>query len=264
MRWRPFGTIIVGRSPLLREGLARILSAAAFRIVASVPSIDDLALDSILKQQSILLIIDANNHPREAVEQIAHFKNQHPTARIAVLCSDCKSSDIVAAFQSGASAYFVSVASCDALIKFLDLVMLGETILPPEILPFLLDHEDEQEDSGIGRDVAMHATELAEAGSKFAPRLSAQERSVLRCLLDGDANKVIARKIHIAEATVKVHIKTILRKIRVENRTQAALWAMSNLSLIGTEKGSAAEKVMSPLKVSTLSIRALAATQKID
>ena len=50
----------------------------------------------------------------------------------------------------------------------------------------------------------------------------------MHCLIEGDSNKSIARKIDIAEATVKVHVKAILRKIRVQNRTQAAIWAMNN------------------------------------
>jgi two-component system, NarL family, nitrate/nitrite response regulator NarL len=54
----------------------------------------------------------------------------------------------------------------------------------------------------------------------------------MRCLINGDSNKAIARKIDITEATVKVHIKAILRKIRVHNRTQAAIWAMNHRSFI--------------------------------
>src|SRR5918992_3895375 len=70
MRRRSFATIIVGPSPLLREGLARVLGAAAFRIAASAPSLDDLMLDATLLQQSILLIMDATDCPGAAVEQI--------------------------------------------------------------------------------------------------------------------------------------------------------------------------------------------------
>jgi Bacterial regulatory proteins, luxR family len=56
----------------------------------------------------------------------------------------------------------------------------------------------------------------------------------LRCLINGDPNKIIARKIHISEATVKVHVKAILRKVRVHNRTQSrkAIWAMNNRSFM--------------------------------
>ena len=52
----------------------------------------------------------------------------------------------------------------------------------------------------------------------------------MHCLMQGSPNKVIARKLDVAEATVKVHIKAILRKIRVANRTQAAMWAVNHLS----------------------------------
>ena len=62
--------------------------------------------------------------------------------------------------------------------------------------------------------------------------LSARQKAILRCLITGDFNKVIARKINIAEATVKVYIKAILRKVQVQNRTQAAIWAMQNDSII--------------------------------
>jgi two-component system nitrate/nitrite response regulator NarL len=64
------------------------------------------------------------------------------------------------------------------------------------------------------------------------PRLSAREKCILRCILEGGSNKAIARQIGIAEATVKVHVKAILRKIRVRNRTQAAIWALNNGSII--------------------------------
>ena len=62
----------------------------------------------------------------------------------------------------------------------------------------------------------------------MAPRLSARQIAILRCLVEGASNKIIARKLKIADATVKVHVKAILRKIRVQNRTQAAIWGMHN------------------------------------
>jgi two-component system nitrate/nitrite response regulator NarL len=65
----------------------------------------------------------------------------------------------------------------------------------------------------------------------LVPQLSTREKTILRFLIEGDSNKGIARKMDIAEATVKVHVKAILRKIRVQNRTQAAIWGMSNESI---------------------------------
>ena len=63
-------------------------------------------------------------------------------------------------------------------------------------------------------------------------RLSGREKIILQQVMQGSSNKQIARELNIAEATVKVHIKSVLRKIRVSNRTQAAMWAIKNLSQI--------------------------------
>jgi two-component system nitrate/nitrite response regulator NarL len=64
-------------------------------------------------------------------------------------------------------------------------------------------------------------------------KLSAREVQILNCLRQGAPNKAIARRLEVAEATVKVHIKAILRKIGVANRTQAAMWASKRLSQRG-------------------------------
>jgi DNA-binding CsgD family transcriptional regulator len=79
----------------------------------------------------------------------------------------------------------------------------------------------------VGADSGMNRW-VAPPGGTYASLLSARQRSILRCLVQGDSNKIIARKMAMAEATVKVHVKAILRKVRVHNRTQAAIWAMSN------------------------------------
>ena len=69
----------------------------------------------------------------------------------------------------------------------------------------------------------MANSEINEAG--VSQKFSTREIEILDCLTRGEANKFIARRFAIAEATVKVHVKAILRKIRAKNRTQAAIWA---------------------------------------
>jgi two-component system nitrate/nitrite response regulator NarL len=191
-----------------------------------------------------LLVIDAGDDFKAAIRQVELFKERHSAARIAVLADHNQPSDIVSAFQAGANAYFIKLAPCDSFIKSLELVMLGEMILPAAILSVILDRAaddvDDQEHEAVVRD-GRKTGELLEAESNDTPRLSARERCILTCLIEGYSNKVIARKIDIAEATVKVHVKAILRKIRVQNRTQAAIWAMSNGSCISpTDNGSSA------------------------
>jgi two-component system, NarL family, nitrate/nitrite response regulator NarL len=76
------------------------------------------------------------------------------------------------------------------------------------------------------------SAEKAPDGTFQTKGLSVRETVILRCLMEGDSNKLIARKFDITditEATVKVHVKAILRKIHAKNRTQAAIWAASHL-----------------------------------
>ena len=255
----PIGTVLVGLNVLLREGLARILSAADFRILVSASGVDDPALSSLPQGQPILLIIDVSDDFDAALAQIVSFKHRYPAGRVAVLAHQHQLTDMVSAFRLGANAYLVKVTTCDTFIKSLELVMLGVTLLPPEILTFISDQQsrnggaagqngrsaddeddaddgqaDDDDDEGGDDDGEMVGIEvgtnehLSQAKSSYIPRLSARQRSILHCLIQGDSNKTIARKMAIAEATVKVHVKAILRRIRVRNRTQAAIWAMSN------------------------------------
>ena len=139
--------------------------------------------------------------------------------------------ELTSAFRAGANGYFVNVITCDRFIRSIELVMMGETIFPPAFLSFILDanrpHPVEAAANVRNGEPILVATKDA-----TSPLLSPQENVILRCIIQGDSNKCIARKIDVAEATVKVHVKAILRKIRVQNRTQAAVWGLNNGSHI--------------------------------
>jgi two-component system nitrate/nitrite response regulator NarL len=250
MRPTAIATALVGPSALLREGLTRILSEADFRVVASTRRVDDAVLAAACKHPSMLVVIDAADDLSAAVREVRLFKQRHAKGRIAVLADSDEQADIVSAFHAGANGYFTRFAPCDALIKYLELVMLGETILPGVLLSWIVGHapvnaggddhgaDDEEHVAAVG-EIRKAAEECLAAESRDTPRFSDRERSILNCLIAGESNKVIARQIDIAEATVKVHVKAILRKIRVQNRTQAAIWAISNgLSSPETDDGS--------------------------
>ena len=232
MRRRSFRTVLVRPSTLLREGLAPALVAADFRIIASASHVRDFAQIPLSQDEPILLIVDAGDDPERAIAQIELFKERYPAGRVAVLADHCRQSDLVSAYRAGANAYFVNATSWGAFIKTLELVMLGETILPPELLHFIGDGEGRHEHPPTALNRAMTGDAPPPLGIDAVPRLSPREKCILRCVVEGDSNKAIARKIAIAEATVKVHVKAILRKVRLNNRTQAAIWAINNSSLI--------------------------------
>ncbi|MER8911627.1 response regulator transcription factor [Mesorhizobium sp. M0854] len=226
---KSFTTVLVSQSELLREGLVLILDAAKFRIIFSAACVHDLLQKPLPKHRSILLIMDVDRIDADAgFAQISEFKGIYPTSHVVALADHCRPNDIVSALRAGADAYLTKVAAHDTFIKALELVMLGQTVLPAETSTFIQDIRH-----GLKYDeLAVHEVTNVALAMENADRepsmLSAREDCIIRCLIGGESNKTIARKINIAEATVKVHVKAILRKIRVGNRTQAAVWAMNH------------------------------------
>jgi two-component system, NarL family, nitrate/nitrite response regulator NarL len=207
-------TVFLGRGGLFQEGLTSILSDTDFRIVASACKAEEIAL-TLSQDQRLLLIVDAGDDLNFAAGEIERFKGRYPSARVAVLTDADQIRNLLTLFRGGAHACFARGVTRDVLLKSLELVVLGETFLLPGVLPLV-------------RDPRESAAAAAPAPNKGAT-LSAQEKCVLRCLAEGHSNKVIANKIDIAVATVKVHVNSIFRKIGTSNRTQAAIWARNNI-----------------------------------
>jgi two-component system nitrate/nitrite response regulator NarL len=147
------------------------------------------------------------------------------------------------------SGFLCQDISSNQLRKSLDLILLGETVTSPLWMTALTGTRRQAEvHSGMGAPnatsylatnpgVGINAlgglpNEMSSGASEgdASRGLSRREVSILRSLTAGASNKVIARKLVITESTVKVHMKAILRKLRLQNRTQAALWARSHLS----------------------------------
>jgi DNA-binding NarL/FixJ family response regulator len=236
MQLKPFATVLVGPSTLQREDISRVLSAAGFRIVASAPRLDDRVFASLSQHQSILLVIRADDDSDSAISQIESFKQRHPTGRVALLADHYQPRDMVRAHRAGTDAYFAKVATSGAFIKALELIMLGETFWPSEFLAFMLDPDDKR----VAIDPERDAEASVELDEGETPPLSAREQCILRCIVEGNSNSAIARRLNIAEATVKGHVKAIRQKVRAQNRTQAAIWAMNNPSLVWSEDNSKA------------------------
>lgn len=225
----PFAIVLVGENSLRKEGLARILNSESFQVLTSISDADDMFGDDVLQkttasQALLLLIVHTGDDFRPTIEQIDSFKRRHADGRVAVVADQYRVSDLAAALRAGATGYFIDVMNCDAFIKSIELVMMGGMVFPPAFLTSTLDAEERDADDAPAPQDGDPAAVQADDG--LARQLSPREISILQCLIEGDSNKCIARKINIAEATVKVHIKAILRKIRVQNRTQAAIWGL--------------------------------------
>ena len=206
--------LLIDANKLFREGLKRLLEASSFIISDEADTLPDglLKLEGGHKPQIVLVEFDAN---AEDFVQLQLMRERFPDVRIVVLAATTRNiHNLARCFEAGADAYLLKNISPDALKQSLKLVLLGEKVFPTRLAALLVSGQIE--------------THRPAAASADLEGLSEREVQILRCLLNGHPNKVIAKKLSITEATVKVHLKGVLKKINAANRTQAAIWALNN------------------------------------
>jgi two-component system nitrate/nitrite response regulator NarL len=147
-----------------------------------------------------------------------------PNCKIVLVAETSRPVDLQSVLALAPDGYILNLGSRDLLLKSLELIFMDQQIFvlggPTAALPG--GGHDTQHPGGA---VGSHPGSSYELG-KMGHQLSHRERQVLICLARGGSNKVIARLCHMSEATVKAHLKAILRKTHTRNRTQAAIWAI--------------------------------------
>jgi len=204
--------LLVSKNGFFRQGLRQALAADTLSVVGEEPSpTAALAFLQPRNQNVDLLVFDA-----EAADGSASLKeisDQYHQISIVILSADQSSIAREQATRVKAKALLPATISAEALNLTLQLVILGESL-------FVATGQA----SGEAKPAPLSPTRT-EASARLSPR----ETEILRFIKQGAPNKIIARQLDIAEATIKVHVKSVLRKIDVGNRTQAAIWAMSHL-----------------------------------
>lgn len=205
-------TCLIDQNVFFREGLRSLLADTDFYISGSYP--DFAAARDIARQKdgAALVMIGVEDEADDMKAMIRAVKSAFPESRIAVLTARTEPGCIVSAFAAGADGYLSRDISPPVLIGSLNMIMVGEKIYPTALLNMFAERDSGDRD-----------TSAPYAGH----RLSYRETQVLRFLSAGETNKQIARDLSITEATVKVHIKAVLRKLDLSNRTQAAVWAVN-------------------------------------
>jgi two-component system nitrate/nitrite response regulator NarL len=222
-------TILLCRNSLVAIGLKHLLEGTCFAITGTASDESSFSLRGT-GTASPLFIIDGSDLPSRIVETARNLKGRYPDAKIAVIADSFDLSFVRLARGAGIDGFCLSASEREVLIKSLELVMLGETVLPTYLMALLLE----------ATFLKPELEPQVQAGAESEPsdprlrRLSTREAEILHCLTEGAPNKMIARKLDVAEATVKVHIKAILRKIGAANRTQAAMWATAHMPAGGS------------------------------
>ena len=224
--------VVVHPSPIMREGLASILTKSPFQPACTASSIADVP-STIAGTSGQVLIPFGVREGSDLVDDMGAAKASFPDAHVVVLGDPGKPDFVMTALASGATSFVDEYVGTATLIKELELLTQGEPVISVSVLKKLLGHSSVPTHEKAKLTPVPHQSEPLNAQREPEPKsqLSGREAAILNGLAQGASNKVIANQLKITEATVKVHVKAILRKIRVKNRTQAAIWAMHRQSL---------------------------------
>ncbi|WP_114948742.1 LuxR C-terminal-related transcriptional regulator [Microvirga calopogonii] len=223
----PISTALICDNSLLRSGLQQILSGSPF-VIAEAASVAGPGRFQGLLPDVALVLIEARQNVGRVLEIVRQVRDQAPEVRIVILVDEYDLDFIGLGHEAGVNGFCWAASGPGVLIKSLELVMLGERVLPFQVLRSIMGRTPQARDHSLQNNTAEPKLPDLNPG-----KLSVKEVQVLNYLRHGATNKVIGHKLEIAEATVKAHVKAIMRKIGVSNRTQAAMWVSQRLPRTG-------------------------------
>jgi DNA-binding NarL/FixJ family response regulator len=193
-----------------REGLARVLSNAGIEVVAEVAN-GEAAVEAAVEHAPDVVVMDLSMPGLSGLEATRRLQQRAPAARVLVLTVSDSEADVIDAVVAGATGYVLKDASKEEVIAAVRAVAAGHALISPPIASTLLGRIRQQAES---------APAVPEV------ELSARELEVLSLLADGRANAEIGEELFISLSTVRNHISSILMKLHVDNRVQAAVRAV--------------------------------------
>jgi DNA-binding NarL/FixJ family response regulator len=155
--------------------------------------------------------------PGGGVQATRTLRDELPAVQVVVVTASEDEGDLIAALRAGARGYFLKSTSFEQLIESLETIASGQATLMPEVTTKLLTH--------LSRD---DATEAASRPADTAPALNERELEILRLVAEGASNRAIANQLYLSENTVRTYLAHILEKLGLQNRVQAAAYALRN------------------------------------
>jgi len=200
--------VIVDDHVVVRSGLEQFLATTADIELVATAANGIEALARVEEFEPDVVLMDLSMPEMDGIEATRRIAENHPSSRVLVLTSFSDQTRILDALEAGADGYLLKHADPDDIADAIRTVHTGGSPLDPKAARTLL------ESRRSGRSVS---------------ELTDREREVLLLVREGLANKQIARRLGIAERTVKAHLTSVYQRLGVTDRTQAALWASGHL-----------------------------------
>jgi DNA-binding NarL/FixJ family response regulator len=202
--------LLVDDHDLFRRGLRTLLEREGVDVVGEADTGSD-ALAQIGVLAPDVVVMDLNMPGIGGVEATARMAMLAPTTRVLVLSASDQDADVMDAIMAGACGYLLKDSSIGDLVAGIRAAANGESLISPAIASKVLQRIRDERPA---------------AREEVATQLSDREMQVLKLIANGKDNAQIAAELHISPKTVKNHISNILMKLQIENRIQAAVFAV--------------------------------------
>lgn len=208
----PIRILLVDDHTLFRSGIRLLLQRHSDFEVVGEASDGVEGVKRAKELQPDIVLLDLHMPGLSGLEVIQLVLQDTPTCQVILLTVSEDAEDLAAALKSGAAGYLLKNIDADYLLDALRRVMQGDSVISNEMTAKLV--------ASFRKPAPVVITE--------ADKLTPREREILAQLAEGLANKEIARKLDVAESTVKIHLQSILKKLGVNNRVQAAIYAIEH------------------------------------
>ena len=198
--------LIVDDHALFRAGLSHVLNELEENINILEASNCESAFEQVTANPDLdLVLLDLNMPDKDGFTALDTFSKEYPAMPIVILSASIQRSNIQRALDAGAMGYIPKDTTSSVMLNALRLILSGGVYLPPSM--------------------AQQAIDNVNFNGSNAHNLTPRQLEVLTMVVQGNSNKVIAARLELAEATVKMHVTAILKSLGVNNRTQAAMKA---------------------------------------
>ena len=197
---------------MVREGIKQLLELDGDMIVNAEAADGLQCIDLLGSTNTDVLLLDINMPNMNGLQVLQHIRDRKSTIKVLILTIHNEVEYLVKAVDIGVEGYMLKDSDSSLLKKAIYSINNGDTFIQPELTPLLRDRM-------LNRSTRETMSESS---------LTLRETDVLKLLTEGLYNKEIANRLTISEKTVKNHVSSIFRKIDVQDRTQAAVYAIRN------------------------------------
>ncbi|QJE73024.1 response regulator transcription factor [Aerophototrophica crusticola] len=203
--------MLVDHDQLFSAALAALLAEEGYGADSQHADLEDALEELAGPDAPEVVMVDPGCLAGDPLTALRRLRQALPEGRLIVMGAALGDEALRASLTAGADGHVSKAAAFDTVLRAVRLVMLGQAVFPSRALE-------------IWEPGATHGA----TGSAATSELSRRETQILACVLGGQSNKAIARRLDITESTVKMHFKNVMRKIQASNRTQAAVWAIDH------------------------------------